>query len=65
MLVSYGKEMSGMEEFRKEIAPALPALPKLKRMPLLENAVAFAVLAGGGWAALWIMELLFRLAGVA
>ena len=54
-----------MEEIRKEHIPALAALPKLKRTPLLENVLALAVLAGGGWAALWVMELLFRLVGVA
>jgi hypothetical protein len=46
-------------------APALPRQPLLRRTPLLENAVAFAALLGGGWAALWVMELLFRLCGVA
>ena len=46
-------------------APALPRLPKVHRTRLTENAVAFAALFGGGWAALWAMELLFRLVGAA
>ena len=57
-----------MEELKPSAAlpaPALPKLPKLRRTPLLENAVALAALLGGGWAALWGMELLFRLVGVA
>ena len=57
-----------MEELKTNAAlpaPALPRRPLVRRTPLLEGAVAFAALFGGGWAALWVMELLFRLAGVA
>jgi len=56
-----------MDELKPKAAPlpALPKLPKLRRSPLLTDAVAFAALLGGGWAALWGMELLFRLVGVA
>ena len=57
-----------MEELQTKAAlpaPALPKLPKVRRTPLLENAIALAALLGGGYAALWAMELLFRLVGVA
>ena len=57
-----------MEELKTKAvlpAPALPRRPSLRRTPLLENAVALAALLGGGWAALWVMELLFRLCNVA
>ena len=53
-----------MEEIRKAFAPYLPALPRLRRTPLLENAAAFVLLGGGGYAALRLMGLLFRLCGV-
>ena len=57
-----------MEELKTKAVLSLPALPKLPRVrktPLLADAAAFAVLLGGGYAALWIMEMLFRLVGVA
>jgi len=57
-----------MEELKPNAAlptPALPKRPLLRRTRLTENAVAFAALFGGGWAALWCMELLLRLCGVA
>ena len=57
-----------MDELKTNAAPSLPALPrlpKLRRTPLLTDAIAFAALLGGGWAALWVMELLFRAVGVA
>ena len=54
-----------MEELKTKTALSLPALPKIRRTPFLTDAVAFAALLGGGYAALWLMELLFRLAGVA
>ncbi len=57
-----------MEEMKPNAAlptPALPKRPLLRRTPMLESAVAFAALFGGGWAALWCMELLLRLMGVA
>ena len=54
-----------MEELKPNAALPAPALPKLRRTPLLENAVALAALLGGGWAALWVMELLFRAVGAA
>ena len=57
-----------MEELKTKAVysiPALPKLPKRLQTPLLTDAAAFAVLLGGGYAALWIMELLFRLIGVA
>ncbi len=57
-----------MEELKTKAVysiPALPKLPKKLKSPLLADAAAFAVLLGGGYAALWIMELLFRLVGVA
>ncbi len=53
-----------MEEIRKRFSVRLPALPRLRRTPLLEDAFAFAVLGGGGYLALRLMELLFRAAGV-
>lgn len=54
-----------MEEIRKDIAFRHPALPKLRRTPLLEDAAAFAVLAVGGYGALRLVDLLFRALGVA
>ena len=54
-----------MEELKTKTALCLPALPKIRRTPFLTDAVAFAALLGGGYAALWLMELLFRLVGVA
>ena len=54
-----------MEELKAKTAFSLPALPKLRRTRLLTDAAAFAALLGGGYAALWFMELLFRLVGVA
>ena len=60
-----------MEELKTKVVFAMPALPrapklmKSRKSPLLADAAAFAVLLGGGYAALWIMELLFRLVGVA
>lgn len=57
-----------MEELKTNAAlpaPALSRRPLLRRTPLLEGAAALAALLGGGWAALWVMELLFRLVGVA
>ena len=57
-----------MEELKPNAAlpvPARPLLQKVRRSPFLTDAVAFAALLGGGWAALWVMELLFRLCGVA
>ena len=53
-----------MEEIRKQAAIRLPALPKLKMTPLMADAIAFAVLGGGGYAALRLMGLLFKLCGV-
>ncbi len=53
-----------MDEIRKLTAPRPLALPKLRRTPLLTDAVAFAVLGGGGYLALRLMGLLFRLCGV-
>ena len=46
-------------------APARTFRTILHKSPLMTDAVAFAALLGGGWAALWVMELLFRLCGVA
>lgn len=57
-----------MEELKPNAAlplPARPEKPKMRRTPLLTDAIAFAALLGGGWAALWSMELLFRLIGIA
>ncbi len=54
-----------MEEIRKRIALRLPALPKPRRTPLLEDVAAFAVLAVGGYGALRLMDLLFRVLGAA
>lgn len=54
-----------MEAIRKLTALRLPALPKRKRTPLLADAAVFAALAGGGYAALQLMGLLFRALGVA
>ena len=53
-----------MEEIRKIETARLPALPKLRRSPLLTDALAFVVLGGGGYLALRIMGLMFRLCGV-
>ena len=53
-----------MDEIRKIAAPRPISLPKLRRTPLLTDAVAFAVLGGGGYLALRLMDLLFRLCGV-
>ena len=53
-----------MEEIRKQTAIRIPSLPKMKMTPLLADAIAFAVLGGGGYAALRLMGLLFRLCGV-
>ena len=65
MLHAERKGCSDMEETRKDFALRLPALPKLRRTPLLEDAAAFAVLAVGGYGALRLMDLLFRVLGVA
>ena len=68
ILCSDRKEMRLMEELKTNAAlpaPALSRRPLLRRTPLLEGAAALAALLGGGWAALWVMELLFRLVGVA
>ena len=57
-----------MEELKPNAAlpaPARPLRPLLRRTPRMTDAIAFAALFGGGWAALRVMELLFRLAGVA
>ena len=54
-----------MDEITRTRAAALPRVPRLKRTPVAENAVAFAVLAGGGYAALRLVGLLFRALGVA
>ena len=53
-----------MEAIRKAVALRLPALPRIRRTPLMESALAFAALGGGGYLALRIMGLLFRLCGV-
>ena len=53
-----------MEEIRKQIALHLPALPKVRMTPLLADAIAFALLGGGGYAALRVMDLLFKALGV-
>jgi hypothetical protein len=53
-----------MDEIRKLTVKGLPTLPKIRRTPLLEDAVAFAVLGGGGYLALRGMDLLFRALGV-
>ncbi len=53
-----------MEEIRSKHAVRLSALPKPRRTPLLENAAALAVLTVGGYAALRLMDLLFRALGV-
>ncbi len=53
-----------MDEIRIIAAPRTVSLPKLKRTPLLTDAAAFAVLGGGGYLALRLMDLLFRLCGV-
>ncbi len=53
-----------MDEIRIIAAPRTVSLPKLKRTPLLTDAAAFAVLGGGGYLALRLMGLLFRLCGV-
>ena len=53
-----------MEEIRKASALRLPAPPKWKRTPLLTDAIAFAALGGGGYLALRLMGLVFRLCGV-
>jgi len=54
-----------MEELKNAHAPALPALPKLRRTPLLTDALAFAVLLGGGWGALRLADAIFHLLGAA
>ena len=54
-----------MEKTIRTVEQSLPALPKLHWTPLLEDAIAFAVLGGGGYIALRIMDLIFRLLGVA
>ena len=60
-----------MEEIRKQAVLRLPAFPQpervkalLRRRPLAADALAFAVLGGGGYAALRLMGLLFRALGV-
>ena len=53
-----------MEEIRKNVALRLPALPKLRRTPLLADAAAFAALCGGGYLALQLLGLVFRVLGV-
>ena len=53
-----------MEEIRSRRAARLAALPKLRRTLMLENAAALAVLSVGGYAALRLMDLLFRALGV-
>ncbi len=53
-----------MEDIKKIFVLRLPALPRLRRTPLLEDAAAFVLLGGGGYAALRLMGLLFRLCGV-
>ena len=53
-----------MEELKRSAALRLPALPKLKRTSMLEDAVAFAVLGGGGYLALRLAGLIFRALGV-
>lgn len=63
--MSTQKEPRAMEKIIRTVGQSLPALPKLHWTPLLEDAVAFAVLGGGGYIALRIMDLIFRLLGVA
>ena len=53
-----------MEEIRKTAALRLPALPRVKKTPLLTGAAAFAALGGGGYLALRVMDLIFQLCGV-
>ena len=65
MLYAERKGCTDMEEIRKRTALRLPVLPKPRRTPLLEDAAAFAVLAVGGYGALRLMDLLFRVLGVA
>ena len=53
-----------MEKIMKRIPIRLPAMPKLRRTPLMEDAAAFAILGGGGYIALRLMGLLFHALGV-
>ncbi len=53
-----------MDEIKKRSAISLPALPTLRRTPLTESICAMLVLGGGGYAALRLMDLLFRALGV-
>ena len=53
-----------MEEIRKTASLRLPALPRVKKTPLLTDAFAFAVIGGGGYLALRLMDLVFQLCGV-
>lgn len=64
MLCLETKGVDEMEAIRKAVALRLPALPRIRRTPLMESALAFAALGGGGYLALRIMGLLFRLCGV-
>ena len=54
-----------MEELKRQAALRLPALPKLRKTPLLTDAAAFAVLGAGGYLILRLADLLFRALGVA
>ena len=53
-----------MEEIKSSLALRLPALGRWKKSPLLVDAAAFALLGGGGYLALRLMDLIFRLCGV-
>ena len=58
------RSVHDMDEIKPKAPLRLPALPALQRTPLLADAAAFALLGGGGYLALRIMGLVFRLCGV-
>ena len=53
-----------MEELKRNAALRLPALPKMRRTPLLADAAAFAALGVGGYLALQLAGLVLRALGV-
>ena len=54
-----------MEELKRQALLRVPALPKLRRNPLLQDAAAFALLGVGGYLAVRLADLVFRALGVA
>ena len=53
-----------MEEIKRNTGLRLPALPKMRRSPLLLNAAVFTALGVGGYLALQLAGLVFRALGV-